>query len=245
MKALQKKIVMSSTYRQSSRVTKPLLETDPDNRLLARGPRFRLSAQMIRDLALAVSGLYVEKIGGPPVKPYQPAGLWEEIATNKNYELSTGDDLYRRSLYTYWKRTVANPTMMNFDASARETCVPQRSRTNTPLQALNLMNEVTFVEAARVLAERIIEKAGSIPSNRITYAFRLCTARRPRENELRILINSFHHFRVQFNDHPDDALKLVETGTSPRSEKTTVSELAAYTAVASLILNLDETVTKE
>src|SRR5204863_7051197 len=149
MKALQKTIVMSATYRQSSKVTPELLQKDPDNRLLARGPRLRLGPDVIRDQALATSGLLVQKVGGPSVKPYQPPGLWQELAGGKGYEPDKGDGLYRRSLYTYWKRTVAPPFMMNFDSPSRETCTVRETRTNTPLQALNLMNDETFLEASR------------------------------------------------------------------------------------------------
>src|SRR5262249_55740791 len=163
-----------------SKVTPALLQKDPDNRLLARGPRFRLSAEMIRDQALAVSGLLVEKLGGPSGKPYQPPGLVKELTGTEDYIQDHGPKLYPRSLYTYFKRTVAPPTMLTFDAAGRETCVVRESRTNTPLQALTLMNEVTFVEAARVLAERAIREGGRTPEERIAHAFRLATARKPR-----------------------------------------------------------------
>ena len=179
VKAMQKMIVMSATYRQSSKVTPELLQRDPENRLLARGPRFRLSAEMIRDQALAVSGLLVEKIGGPSVKPYQPAGLWKELG-GEDYQQDTGEGLYRRSLYTFWKRTVPPPSMMNFDAAGREACTVRENRTNTPLQALDLMNDPAYVEASRVLAERMMREGGATPESRISFAFRLATARRPR-----------------------------------------------------------------
>jgi hypothetical protein len=180
MKAMLRTIVTSATYRQSSHVTKDLLQRDPENRLLARGPRFRLSAEMIRDQALAVSGLLVERLGGPSVKPYQPAGLVKEATGTEDYQQDHGPNLYRRSLYTYFKRTVAPPTMMTFDAAGRETCSVRETRTNTPLQALALMNEVTFVETARVLAQRIMREGGTTPEERIILAFRLVTARRPK-----------------------------------------------------------------
>ena len=164
VKALQKTIVMSATYRQSSRVTAELLQKDPDNRLLARGPRFRLGPEVIRDQALAVSGLLVEKVGGPSVKPYQPAGLWQELGGGSGYKQDTGGGLYRRSLYTYWKRTVAPPFMVNFDSPNREQCSVFENRTNSPLQALELMNDVTFLEAARKLAERMMTEGGASPA---------------------------------------------------------------------------------
>src|SRR5437016_1018265 len=172
IKHLLKLIVTSATYRQSSRVTPARLQKDPDNRLLARGPRFRLSADVIRDQALFASGLLVEKQGGPSVKPYQPAGLVMELTGTEEYVPDHGEKLYRRSLYTFWKRTVAPPTLMTFDAANRETCVVRETRTNTPLQALNLMNDVTFVEAARVLAERAMRQHDA-PGPRLAFAWRL------------------------------------------------------------------------
>ena len=159
---MQKLIVTSATYRQSSKATPELVQRDPENRLLARGPRFRLPAEMIRDQALYAAGLLTEKLGGPSVKPYQPAGLWKELSMqDMDYVQSKGADLYRRSLYTFWKRTIAPPMMMNFDAAQRESCVVRETRTNTPLQALNLMNDVTFVEAARFLGQRMMKEGGA------------------------------------------------------------------------------------
>ena len=245
VKAMQKLIVTSATYRQSSRVTPEGLQRDPQNLLLARGPRFRLSAGMVRDQALAMAGLLVEKIGGPSVKPYQPAGLWKELSGTNEYEADKGEDLYRRSLYTFWKRAVPPPSMMIFDASGRETCVVLETRTNTPLQALNLMNDVTYLEAARVLAERMLTKGGGTPEERIGYAFRLATARGLSRPRAEILLSSFRHYLEQYRADRKAALKLLSIGEHPRNEKLDVSELAAYTAMASLILNLDETVTKQ
>ena len=245
MKALQKTIVMSATYRQSSKVTPELFQKDPENRLLARGPRLRLSAEMIRDQTLAASGLLVEKIGGPSVRPYQPAGLWKELAGGKEYKPDQGENLYRRSLYTFWKRTIPPPSMSMFDASARETCVVRETRTNTPLQALTLMNDVTYVEASRVLAERIMTQGGAAPEERITLAFRLATGRRPKDTELKILLDGYEHHLAGYRQDKTEASKLVSAGEAARNEKLDVSEWAAYTAVAGLILNLDETVSKE
>jgi hypothetical protein len=244
VKALQKMIVMSATYRQSSRVTPELLQRDPENRLLARGPRVRLSAEMIRDQALAVSGLLVEKIGGPSVKPYQPAGLWKELG-GEDYKQDTGEGLYRRSLYTFWKRAVPPPSMMNFDAAGREACTVRENRTNTPLQALDLMNDRAYVEASRVLAERMMREGGATTESRIAFTFRLATARHPRAPELAILLDSFHRSLDRFHTEPAAAIRLVSEGEHHRDETLEVSSLAAYTTVASLILNLDETVTKE
>jgi len=174
---------MSATYRQNSKATPELLARDPQNHLLARGPARRLDAEMLRDQALAVSGLLVERLGGPSVKPYQPPGLWEEIAMGKpRYNQSKGEGLYRRSLYTFWKRTSPPPSLTTFDAPDREKCTVGRERTNTPLQALVLMNDPTYVEAARKLAERMIKEGGAAPAERVAFAFRLATARMPSES---------------------------------------------------------------
>jgi hypothetical protein len=244
-KALLKTIVTSATYRQSSRVAPVLLQKDPENRLLARGPRSRLSAEMIRDQALAVSGLLREKVGGPSVRPYQPPGLLKDLTGSEDYPQSHGDDLYRRSLYTFWKRTVAPPLMMTFDAAGRETCVVRETRTNTPLQALTLMNDVSFVEAARALAQRVIKEGGATPEQRLAFAFRLATDRPPRVAERKVLLDGFEQHLSRFRKEKGEALKLVSVGEYRRDEGLDVGELAAYTAVASLILNLDEVITKE
>ncbi|MEK6238783.1 MAG: DUF1553 domain-containing protein, partial [Planctomycetales bacterium] len=244
VKALHKTIAMSATYRQSSNVTAELVRRDPGNRLLSRGPRLRLPAQTVRDQALAVSGLLVDHVGGPSVKPYQPEGLWSEIATDKEYDQGHGDQLYRRSLYTYWKRTVAPPTMMVFDASPREICAVRETRTNTPLQALTLMNEVSFVESARVLAERVL-KENDKPEQRVAAAFRLATARVPRAVELTIVLTGLDRHLKTYRENPSAAVQLLGAGERPRDKTLDVAELAAYTAITSLILNLDEAVTKE
>ena len=245
VKALQKKIVMSATYRQASRVTPDLLRRDPENRLLARGPRARLSASVIRDQALAASGLLVENLGGPSVKPYQPAGLWKELSGGGDYRQDHGEKLYRRSLYTFWKRAAPPPFMMNFDAAGREICVVRTSRTNTPLQALNLMNDVTYLEASRVLAQRVIRRAGSSPDERIAMAFRLVIARKPSDPEMEILRAAFRHHLDGFRSDPASARRYLAHGESPVEESVAAPELAAYATVAGMILNLDEAVTKE
>ena len=245
VKGIVKTMVMSAAYRQSSKAEPELLERDPENRLLARGPRFRLPAEVVRDQALAVSGLLVEKLGGPSVKPYQPAGLWSEMAGSSDYPQDHGDKLYRRSLYTYWRRTMPPPSMMNFDSAGREACTVRATRTNTPLQALNLMNDVTFVEASRMLAERTMKEGGSTPEQRVAFAFRLATARRPEPAEQRVLAGSFQYHLDRYQTDREAALELLSEGEHSRDETLDVRELAAYTAVASLILNLDETVTKE
>ncbi|HVW84002.1 MAG TPA: DUF1553 domain-containing protein, partial [Bryobacteraceae bacterium] len=243
MKALQKTIVMSATYRQSSKASPELIQRDPENRLLARGPRFRLPAEAVRDQALAVSGLLVEKIGGPSVKPYQPAGLWKELSGGEDYKQDKGEGLYRRSLYTFWKRASPPPMMVNFDSAGREACTVRETRTNTPLQALDLMNDVTFLEASRVMARRMMKEGGASPADRIAFAFRLATSRLPRDREREILLNSYRYNLDRFHSDPSAALKLLSEGDTPRDASLNPDELAAYATVASLILNLDETVT--
>ncbi|HTU17035.1 MAG TPA: DUF1553 domain-containing protein [Gemmataceae bacterium] len=244
VKAILRTIVTSAAYRQSSKVSRELLRRDLENRLLARGPRFRLSAEMVRDQALFASGLLVEKLGGPSVKTYQPASLWKELA-NVEYKPDKGDNLYRRSLYTFWKRTVAPPNMMTFDAAGRETCIVRQTRTNTPLQALTLMNDVTYVEAARVLAERVLREDHASPEQRLTRMFRLLLARPPRSVELKVLSADLTRHLSRYRRDRQAALKLVSVGEAKRDEKLNVAELATYTAVANLILNLDETITRE
>ncbi|HUY93023.1 MAG TPA: DUF1553 domain-containing protein [Pirellulales bacterium] len=243
-KALLRAIVTSATYRQASGVTPELLRRDPENRLLARGPRVRLAAEMIRDQTLAASGLLVERIGGPSVKPYQPGDLWKELASVE-YVQDHGEKLYRRSLYTFWKRTVAPPTMIAFDAAGRETCTVRETRTNTPLQALTLLNEVTFVEAARMLAQRVMLAGGETPESRLALGFRLAVARPPQPAELEILVKGFESHLARYRAEPQAAAELLSAGEAPRDERLDAAELAAYAAAASVILNLDETVTKE
>ena len=192
VKALMKRIVLSSTYRQDSAASPELIARDPENRLLARGPRFRLPAEMIRDQALSISGLLKHRLGGPSVYPYQPPDLYKGMVVAADYPgtiytESTGDDLYRRSLYTFWKRTVPHPTMTVFDAPDREFCIVRRTTTNTPLQALTLLNDPIFVEAARKLAERSIHDGGTRPTRALAYMFRLATARAPDAAEREIL----------------------------------------------------------
>ena len=244
IKAMQRLIITSATYRQSSRVTPTLWQRDPENRLLGRGPRVRLPAEAVRDEILAIAGLLVEKIGGPSVKPYQPAGLWKEIS-GADYQQDHGDNLYRRSLYTFFKRTTPPPSMILFDAAGRETCTVLETRTNTPLQALDLMNDVAYLEGARVLAERMMSASGSTPAERIGFAFRLATSRQPSPAESQTLLGSFLYFRGRYQVDRESAVKLLNIGEHPRDEKLSASELAAYTAVSSLILNLDEVVTKQ
>jgi hypothetical protein len=250
-RALVRLIVTSATYRQSTRVTRELLAHDPENRLLARGPRHRVQAEFIRDQALAISGLLNREIGGASVYPYQPKGLWSELSirgdsknwTAQFYEQSKGQDLYRRSMYTFIKRTSPPPTLSTFDAPDRETCTVRRSRTNTPLQALVLLNETTFVEASRKLAERMMHEGKSV-DERLVLAFRLATARPPSDKELTILRTMFNRQLEKYRQDEKAALALLAVGESPRDERLPVADLAAYSIVASVILNLDETITK-
>jgi hypothetical protein len=245
VKALVKLIATSATYRQSSQVNARLTAVDPDNRLLAHGPRFRLAAGTIRDSALAAAGLLVESVGGPSVRPYQPAGLWEELTAHK-YEQDHGESLYRRSMYTFWKRTIAPPAMMTFDAASRETCIVRPQRTNTPLQALATLNDITYVEAARGLAKRmLLEGGGKSPRERIILAFRLATGRRPRTDELHVLLAGLETQLSHYAANPAAADELIGVGESPRDERLQTIEWAAYTNIASVILNLDEALTKE
>jgi hypothetical protein len=248
-KALQKQILLSAAYRQSSQSTPAMRERDPENRLLARGPRFRLPAEMIRDTMLASSGLLNAKIGGPSVLPYQPPGLWEDLAfgaefTAQVYQQSHGDDLYRRSMYTFWKRTMPPSTLSTFDAPDREKCTARRAVTNTPLQALALLNDTTYVEAARALATRVMREAGTNPAKRIDRAFILALARPPAANEAKIVADLARQKLVDYRKSPEEARKLISVGESKVSAADP-AELAAWTMAMSVILNLDETITKE
>src|SRR6266540_2604387 len=247
VKSLLKTMVMSATYRQSSKITPQSQQRDPDNRLLARGPRFRLPAEMIRDQALFVSGLLVEKLGGPSVKPYQPDGLYKDMAFSglTGYDRDVGEGLWRRSLYTFWKRTVLSPTMQVFDASAREYCTVRDTRTNTPLQSLNLMNDVTYVEAARLLAQRMLREGGATPQARVAWAFLAVASRRPSESELQVLLRNLSWQMDYFGHNPREATRLLSIGEKRNEAKLDAVELAAYSATASLILNLDEVITKQ
>ena len=248
VKQCLKQIVMSATYQQSSRVSPRKLAADPENRLLARGPRFRLDAETIRDQALAVSGLLIDRIGGKSVKPYQPAGLWKPVgfggSNTSVFVQDKGDKLFRRSMYTFWKRTVPPPSMATFDAPNRETCAVRRARTNTPLQALVLMNDVQYVEAARKFAERVVSEGGTSVEERVTFAFRSVMARTPNAAEMQSLTTLLTEYLSEFRKSPDAAAKLLSAGESPRNEQLEVNELAAWTMVTHLLLNLSESVTK-
>ncbi|MFN7544312.1 MAG: DUF1553 domain-containing protein, partial [Acidobacteriota bacterium] len=223
-----------------------LTQRDPENRLLAHGPRLRLPAEAIRDQALAVAGLMEKRVGGPSVKPYQPAGLWEEQSMqNMDYQQDHGEGLYRRSLYTYWKRTIAPPMMVNFDASTRESCVVRESRTNTPLQALNLMNDVTFLEAGRQMGRRMLQEGGATDEARIQYGMQLLLARQARPRELAVLKESLSYHRDYFASNPARARQYLNKGESPLDPRGKPVEQAAYMALASLMMNLDEALTKD
>ena len=242
VKRLHRLIVTSATYRQSSKVTAALHERDPANRLLARGPRFRLPSWMIRDQALAASGLLFRQAGGPPVKPYQPGGVWEEATFGtKRYQQDRGEALYRRSLYTFWRRIIG-PTAF-FDTAPRQTCIVKPTRTNSPLHALTTLNDVTFAEAARALAERVLN-AGP-PDQRIEFAFRAVLARQPTVAEKQVLTAALARVRREFAADPIAAKKFLAVGESKRDDKLDAIEHAALAAVCSAILNLDETLTKE
>ena len=247
-KRMMKLFLMSATYRQESRTTVSMRMLDPDNRLLARGPRYRLSAETIRDQALAVSGLLTERLGGASVKPYHPPGLYEQVVAGSSastYVQGKGAELYRRSLYTYWKRSVPNPAMLTFDAPFRETCVVRRSRTSTPLQALNLMNDPTYVEAARSLAQRMMREGGATPQSRIRHGFHLAVSRPPTSEELNVLVAGFHRCEAGFRADPVSAVSLIAVGETKADVTWDPVKLAAYATVASTLLNLDEIITKE
>jgi len=240
-----RQMVLSSTYRQSSAVTADKLVADPENRLLSRGARFRLQAEFVRDNALAASGLLVQQVGGVGVKPYQPDGLWNEVSLNGGLRFvqDHGENLYRRSMYIYWKRSAPAPAMTIFDAPTREKCSLRRSRTNTPLQALVTMNDTQFVEAARVLAEAALQQDTSI-DQQIVFAYRRATGVSPTNATLAILMEAFVEEQKRFHQNPESATKFLAIGESPRDQSLDSAVHAAMTTVASMILNLDETLTR-
>jgi hypothetical protein len=243
IKALLRQIALSATYRQSSKVPPGLRERDPHNLLLARAPARRLTAEMLRDQALVSSGLLNGTIGGPPVKPYQPAGLWEEIAMGKpKYEQSTGDDLHRRSLYTFLKRTVPPPAMITFDATDRSNCTVRRQATSTPLQALALLNDTQLIEAARFIGARMLTEGGSTPGEQVTFAFRVVASRRPTAAEVASLEHALAEQVEIFSATPDEATKLLNVGEAKTNPALPPVSLAAATMVASALLNHDEAI---
>lgn len=246
VKRLVKQILMSQSYRQDSRASDRILRLDPNNRLIARGPRFRLQGEFIRDMALSVSGLLNGPIGGVGVKPYQPPNIWNEVSLNGGlrYPQDKGQKLYRRSMYTYWKRSAPMPNMLIFDAPTREKCVVKRERTNTPLQALVTLNDPQFVEAARALAERLITEGGDRTADRINYAYRLATSRSANSREISILTTTLKEQLATFKDKPEQAKEFLNVGDSKRNEDIDATEHAAWTVISQLILNLDESLTR-
>ncbi len=250
LKQMVRLIVESATYQQDASASCEMWARDPENRLLARGPRQRLSAEMIRDQALAVSGLLNPAVGGPPAYPYQPADYYQGIVVaadypGASYKVGSGGDLYRRSLYTFWKRTVPHPTLASFDSPDREICVARRSPTNTPLQALALMNDPTFLEAARKLGERLLTDGGTDDATRLAWGFRTVTAREPTTQEVTMLCDLLARHRKEFADGVSAPRALLDAGTAERSTKeTSDDELAAYASLGSLLLNLDETISR-
>jgi hypothetical protein len=241
-------IVTSATYRQSSRVTPDRLERDPYNRLFNRGPRFRMEAEMVRDQALALGGLLRRTIGGPSVFPYQPEGIWFAPYSSMRWTESRGGDQYRRGLYTFWRRSAPYPSFLAFDAPSREVCCERRARTNTPLQALATLNDPAFMQPAVALARRILNGPKGAVEDRAAYGFRLVLARRPRQAELRHLVELYSENFAQFRRDPAAARALIASGppaiADAQGRAGDTAELAAWIVVANVLLNLDETVTK-
>lgn len=243
VKAMQKQIAMSRAYRQSSNANTELLQKDPNNLWLARGPRQRLSAEMMRDNALAASGLLVRKLGGPSVKPYQPEGVWS-FGSTQNYQQDKGESLYRRSLYTFWKRTIPPPTLNIFDAPFRSNCTVRRQATNTPLQSLALLNDPQFAEAARALAARLLVEAPGDVSAQIQKAYRRLTSRHASEEEFKVLLDLFQKQKTAFDRQPSMTEGWLSTGEYKHPASLPASELAALTVTASAIMNSDACVVK-
>jgi hypothetical protein len=242
-----KLLVTSATYRQAATVSPEKREKDPQNKLLSRGPRFRMDAEMVRDYALAAGGLLVNKLGGPSVKPYQPEGVWEAVAmigsNTRDYRRDSGENLYRRSMYTFWKRSAPPASMDIFNAPNRETCAVRRERTNTPLQALVTLNDPQFVEAARVLAEKAL-KAAEKPEGRIDFMAGRILARPFTPAELEVVKASLADLVAEYKARPEEAKKLIAVGESKADAKLDPSELAAWTMLANELMNLDEVLNK-
>jgi hypothetical protein len=248
VKRFYKLLVTSATYRQSAITTRAKQVKDPQNRLLARGPRFRMDAEMVRDHALAASGLLVGKIGGPSVKPYQPDGVWETVAMDQSdtrkYVRDTGESLYRRSLYTFWKRTAPPASLEVFNAPNRETCTVRRERTVTPLQALVTMNDPQFVEAARQLAERALKEAGPEETRRVDFMAERLIARPLQPREKKVVSAGLNDFLAHYRQQPEAAAALLKVGESSADASLDQPTLAAYTMVANQLMNLDEVLNK-
>jgi hypothetical protein len=235
MKAMHRLIVTSTAYRQSSAASPKLLQTDPYNRLISRGPRFRLEAEMVRDAVLAASGLLSRKIGGPSVFPPQPPGVWDIPYSDDKWEESTGEDKYRRGLYTFARRSAMYPAMMNFDATSREVCTVRRVRTNTPLQALTTLNDQAFFEAARAFAVRVAKEGGADDDSRIAYAYRLATGRLPKPAESERMLSYLAKEKAYFATRRGEAMQVAGGDAA----------LAPWTMLGNVLLNLDEALTKE
>ena len=248
VKKLIQTMVLSKTYQQAAVTTEKLQLLDPENSLLSRGTQERLAAETVRDHALAISGLLSPKVGGPSVKPYQPKGLWLEVASGnqslRKYIQEHDDDLYRRSMYTFWKRTIPPPSMTIFDAPMREQCTIQRRATSTPMQALVLLNDPQFTEASKLIAIRMLKEGGETTTDRIKYAFRLATSRLPNPQEINVLSNLLQQEKTTYDANPAAAKKLLSIGEYEVTEELNTTELAAYTVVANAILNLTETIRK-
>jgi hypothetical protein len=248
MKKFYRTLVMSAAYRQSAAASPEKLKADPENRLISRGPRFRMDAEMVRDYALAASGLLATKIGGPSVKPYQPDGVWEAVAmfssNTRFYKHDSGDNLYRRSLYTFWKRSAPPASMDLFNAPSRENCTVRRERTNTPLQALVTMNDPQFVEAARHLAELALKPGGAKGEARFDFMAERLMGRDLAAREREVVGASYKDFLAYYDAKPEDARKLISTGESKPDPSLPAVELAAMTVVANQLMNLDEVLTK-
>jgi hypothetical protein len=248
MKRFFKLLVTSSTYRQSAQVTRDKLEKDPDNRFLSRGPRYRLDAEMVRDYALAASGLLARKLGGPSVKPYQPEGVWEAVAmigsNTRDYERDKGERLYRRSLYTFWKRAAPPASMEIFNAPTREVCMVRRERTNTPLQALVTLNDPQFVESARWLAQTTLHEGGASAEKRIDFMARRLICRQLRGEEMKVVQASLQDLLAHYKAHAEDAKKLLAVGEAKVDPKLETATLAAWTMLANEMMNLDEVLNK-
>lgn len=245
VKHMVKLIVMSQSYRLSSKPTPELRQRDPDNRLFARQSRFRLDAEFVRDNALDVSGLLVKKIGGPSVFPYQPAGYWQHLNfPRREWNSGKGDDLYRRGLYTHWQRTFLHPSLLAFDATSREECTAERPRSNTPQQALVLLNDPSYVEAARVLAGKIVREGGDDVDSRLRFAFAAVLQREPTDAEAEVLTNLHARHLAEYQADEQAAAELIQVGDAPTAEDSSAAELAAWTSVARVLLNLHETITR-
>ena len=248
MKKFFKLLVTSATYRQAAITTAEKREKDPQNRLLSRGPRFRMDGEMIRDYALAASGLLVRKFGGPSVKPYQPEGVWEAVAMigsdTRDYTVDSGEGLYRRSMYTFWKRAAPPASMEIFNAPTRETCTVRRERTDTPLQALVTLNDPQFVESARYLAQTALKQGGDSIGGRIQFLAKRLLARAFRAEEAEVVRASLDELLAHYKAHPEDAKKLLSVGASKLDPSQDAATLAAWTMLVNQLMNLDEVLNK-